>query len=448
MATEIEAKYEAELDAALPDLDSLPKVQRTRGPAVAQLEAEYFDTADLRLLRSGITLRRRKGGHDAGWHLKLPVDHDRRDEIRVPPGQAGRCVPAELSKLVKAATRGEPLAPVAAITTLRQTITLLDSDGESIAEVADDRVQATAPTGGTAAPAQWREVEVELTGGEPDLLDAADKLLRRAGLRRSRRAAKLERVLADRLPGHAAQPFGDRTAASVVTAYLREHADKLVALDPMVRLGKSDAVHKMRVATRRLRSTLRSFETTASAADAEHVAEELRWLGTVLGAERDAEVQARRLHAHVRATEIEVLLGPVQARIQAHVAKAAATSHSAVMATLNSGRYYALLDGLEALIDGPNVTPEADRATSKTLPKSVRRSYRRTRRRMRAATPEQPGPGRDTALHAARKAAKRTRYAAEAAIPVGSPGRWRTFSQSWVTITTPSWAARCRERSA
>jgi CHAD domain-containing protein len=426
MATEIEATYEADPDAALPDLDSLPEVHGTRGPALAQLEAEYFDTTDLRLLRSGITLRRRKGGHDAGWHLKVPAGRDSRDEIRLPLGQAGRRVPAELMKLVKGATRGEPLAPVAAINTLRQTVTLLDSEGESIAEVADDRVRATAPG---AAPAQWREVEVELTGGERDLLDAADKLLRRAGLRRSRWPVKLERVLADRLPAHAAQPFGDRTAASAVTAYLREHADKLVALDPMVRLGKPDAVHKMRVATRRLRSTLRSFETPASAADAEHVAEELKWLGTVLGAERDAEVQARRLHAHVRATQIEVLLGPVQARIQAHVAKAAATSHSAVMAALNSGRYYALLDALDALIAAPKVGPEADRAASKTLQRAVRRSYRRTRRRMRAAASEQPGPGRDTALHAARKAAKRTRYAAEAAIPVGGKDAQRLARQ-------------------
>jgi hypothetical protein len=81
----------------------------------------------------------------------------------------------------------------------------------------------------------------------------------------------------------------------------------------------------------------------------------------VLGVARDAEVQARRLDEHVRATEVEVLLGPVQARIQAHVAKAAATSRSAVMTTLTSARYYGLLDALDVLITSPKAGPRADR---------------------------------------------------------------------------------------
>jgi CHAD domain-containing protein len=428
MATETETKYEAGADAKLPDMDSLPKVRGTRGPGLEQLEAEYFDTADLRLLRSGITLRRRKGGHDAGWHLKLPAGRDSRDEIQLPLGQAGRRVPAELANLVRASIRGERLAPVAAITTVRHITTLLGSNGESLAEVADDQVHATA-TRGTAGPAHWREVEVELTGGDRDLLDAADKLLRRAGMQRSAGQAKLERVLADQLPAGCGQLSGDATGGSVVTAYLREHADKLVALDPMVRRGKPDAVHKMRVATRRLRSTLRSFDAVVSNTDGDHLADELKWLGTVLGEDRDAEVQARRLQAHLTATDVEVLLGPVQARIQADVAKTAATSHSAVMATLNSARYFAVLDALDALIAGPKTGPDADRPAVKVVPRAVRRSYRKTRRRMRAAASEPPGPDRDTSLHAARKAAKRTRYAAEAAIPVAGKEAQRLAGQ-------------------
>jgi CHAD domain-containing protein len=428
VATETETKYEADATAALPDLNSLPQVRSTRGPDLEQLEAEYYDTADLRLLRSGITLRRRKGGHDAGWHLKLPDGRDSREEIRVPLGQAGRRVPAELANLVKAFSRNERLAPVAAITTLRQTITLVDNDGESLAEVADDQVHATAAAGGNNGSAEWREVEVELTGGDRNLLDAADKLLRRAGMRRSGGSAKLERVLASRLPTRP-EPSADQTAADVVAAYLREHADRLVTLDPMVRRARPDAVHKMRVATRRLRSTLRSFDTVASTADSEHVAEELKWLGTVLGEERDAEVQARRLREHVRATEVEVLLGPVEARIQADVAKAAATSHSAVMTALTSARYYGLLDALDALIASPKAGPRADRPASEELPRAVGRSFRKTQRRMRAVTSEPPGAARDAALHAARKAAKRTRYAAEAAVPVGGKQAQQFASQ-------------------
>jgi CHAD domain-containing protein len=426
MAIEREAKYEADADATLPDFGTLPDVRGTREQNEL-LEAEYYDTAELRLLRSGITLRRRKGGHDAGWHLKLPAGPGSREEIQLPLGRGGRRVPAELANLVKARSRGAELGLVAVITTQRQAITLLGGDGEPLAEVADDQVRATATASGSSEPVQWREIEVELGGGGEDLLDAADNVLQRAGMRRSGRQAKLERVLASQLSEPTAPPPADGTAGTVVTAYLRAHADRLLAMDPMVRQQVPDAVHKMRVATRRLRSTLRSFDTVT--ADSQHVAEELKWLGTVLGDERDAEVQALRLQAHIRATEIDVLLGPVQARVQAHAAKAAAASHSAVMTALSSERYYAMLDALEELIASPEAGPNAGRSAGKFLPAAVRRSYRKTRRRMHAADLKPPGPARDSALHAARKSAKRTRYAAEAAVGVGGEQAQRFAGQ-------------------
>src|SRR5215475_11878166 len=106
MGIETETKYDADDDTALPDLNSLPQVRSTRGPDHQRLQAEYYDTADLVLLRSGITLRRRTGGHDPGWHLKLPTGGLGREEIRLPLGQAGRRVPADLANLVKARSRG------------------------------------------------------------------------------------------------------------------------------------------------------------------------------------------------------------------------------------------------------------------------------------------------------------------------------------------------------
>jgi CHAD domain-containing protein len=140
-------------------------------------------------------------------------------------------------------------------------------------------------------------------------------------------------------------------------------------------------------------------------------------------------VQTGRLHAHVRATETEVLLGPVQARIQAYVAKAAATSRDAVMAALSSDRYYAMLDALDALVASPHAGPDADRSASTIVPAVVGRCYRKTRRRMRSAVLETQGPARDAALHDARKAAKRARYAAEAAIPTGGSNAQRLAGQ-------------------
>jgi hypothetical protein len=113
---ETETKYDAADDAALPPLDGLPGVAAVSGPREQRLEAVYYDTADLRLLRAGITLRQRRGGSDAGWHLKLPEGNSRR-EIRLPPERAADGVPAELAGLVRAPVRGAALLPVARLST-------------------------------------------------------------------------------------------------------------------------------------------------------------------------------------------------------------------------------------------------------------------------------------------------------------------------------------------
>src|SRR6266487_1694092 len=135
-ANETEAKYDAPASVALPGLDDLPQVAGTSGPDEEQLDAEYFDTGDLRLIRAGITLRRRQGGHDAGWHLKLPAGNHTRREIRLPLGGPGGKVPGELARLVRVHTRSEELRPVARISTRRRRLFLLGGSGESLAEVA------------------------------------------------------------------------------------------------------------------------------------------------------------------------------------------------------------------------------------------------------------------------------------------------------------------------
>src|SRR6202012_1639432 len=122
---EIELKYEAGPDAVLPPLEDLPQVASEDGPAEQKLEAEYYDTEDLRLLRAGVTLRRRRGGHDSGWDLKLAAraqtrrgGRQTRRETGMPLGRAGRTVPAELARLVKVYSRGHALTPVARIATV------------------------------------------------------------------------------------------------------------------------------------------------------------------------------------------------------------------------------------------------------------------------------------------------------------------------------------------
>ena len=199
---EPEQKYDADADFVLPDLSGLEGRAKPAGPRRYYLSATYFDTEELDLIRNRITLRRRVGGADEGWHLKLPVRKDTRQEVRAPLGDGGsgsiEPVPARLAAQVEDITAGRPLRPIAILDTERTVVTLTGQAGEPLAEVADDRVTATRLDQPGSEPVTWREIEVEaLTQGPgaPGLLEAAGQALRQAGARRSSSASKLGRLL-------------------------------------------------------------------------------------------------------------------------------------------------------------------------------------------------------------------------------------------------------------
>lgn len=390
---EIERKFEAAPGFILPPLDGLPQVAEASGGEPETLTAEYYDTEDLRLIRAGITLRRREGGADEGWHLKLPDESGQaggassRREVRVPLGQSGDPAPGELARLVRGHTRGAGLRPVARVETRRRRTTLRDSAGHSLAEVAEDEVTAQA-LGSSATLSRWNEVEVELTGGERRLLHAAGKRLRDAGLRPAARATKLERALADGLPrtsGGGDRLRGGSPSGEVVLAYLDRQAARLKAFDTAVRRDEPDAVHQMRVTARRLRSTLQSFPMIWPPSATDHLKDELKWLGQVLGDARDAEVLSEYFRAGLAWTPAELVLGPAEARITVHFAPHAAEAQSAVRQALDSPRYFAMLDELDRLLGEPPRTPAARAEAREVLPDAVARAYRRTKRRMRRA---------------------------------------------------------------
>ena len=411
---ETEIKYEAPPGTPVPQLGSLPSVAGTAGPQEQLLEAEYYDTYDMRLIGHGVTLRRRRGGEDPGWHLKLPAGGSTRREIQLPLGR-GRQVPARLARLVRGYTRGEALRPVARISTRRQVVTLMDAAGTSLAEIAADDVSAQT-LGEETVISQWAEVEVELTGGGRRLLKAADAQLRRDGLLPSPRTAKLERALGWQAGGgpSRSEPV---SAGDVVLAYLREHVARLTSLDALVREDEPDSVHQMRVTSRRLRSTLQSFGEVIPRPGTAGMAGELKWLGGVLGEARDAEVLASRLGHQLRTIPAELVLGPAQARVQGHFAPIQAAARANVLAALDSARYFALRDALDELLADPPLSAEAARPAGRVLPATARHTYRRTRRRIRRAGHTPPGRHQEEAYHEARKAAKRARYAGEAVSP-------------------------------
>lgn len=453
MTTEVretEQKYDLEAGVALPSFTGLPQVAAVSEPELQTLTAEYYDTDDLRLLRAGITLRRREGGPDEGWHLKLPeagrgtarktagasqrreirltLDHGDRDRIDRRGKDGGDPVPAELARLVRAHARDASLRPVARIETRRHLTTLLDGSGTSLAEIAVDKVAAQT-MGASTTLSSWNELEIELTGGRPQLLRAAAKRLRRSGLRPAGRAAKLERALAvDTRPSLTSAPSGGpaarrRRAGDVVWAYLGAQASRLKALDAAVRRDEPDAVHQMRVTTRRLRAVLQAFPTVVPQPATAGLLDDLRWLGQVLGGARDAEVLEQHFHTALADLPTELVIGPADARVTRHFAPEHAAARTAVQRALDSGRYFRLLDDLDRLVDDPPAEA-ATEAADEILAQAVSRAFRRTKRRMNRATLAPAGADRDVALHEARKAAKRARYAAEAAEPaVGKQAR-------------------------
>jgi CHAD domain-containing protein len=418
---ETERKYDA-ASGGTAALDAVKTMAGTAGVAAVRelpeqlLDAIYYDTADLRLIGAGITLRRRTGGEDAGWHLKLPAGADTRDEVRLPLTGADGAVPEELAALVRAYTRGAVLAPVVRIQTRRRVLRLVDGADQALAEIAADYVSAE-PADGSAATV-WDEIEAELVTGGLALLTAIDTQLRKVGARPAAAKTKLQRALAGRLPaaGAAREPRLTRhsPAGQVVLAYLRDQVAAILHYDPLVRRDEPDAVHQMRVATRRARSALQAFGGIIDRETTRPLCGELKWLAAALGQARDTEVLQARLTADLAAVPPSLVVGPVRARITAHFTAQLTQARQAALDTLGGQRYLRLLDDLDALLADPPLTPLAARQAGKALTKPVRRAARRLQRALDAVPGAQD---RDTAIHEARKATKRARYAAEAAVP-------------------------------
>ncbi|MGH3624619.1 MAG: CHAD domain-containing protein [Sciscionella sp.] len=431
LTKEIERKYEIGDGGEVPTLSDLAGVATESGLQVLELEATYFDTVDLRLARDRITLRRRVGGTDAGWHLKLPVGKDSRDELYAPLGES-ITPPAELVVMVQARIRGAALVPVARIDTVRHRRALLNREGRLLAEVVDDRVSAsdlgTRPgMSGESTVECWREVEVELgEGGGTELLDLVEARLAEVGARTCRAGSKLRRVLAARLSEPVTRPRTGRRASALdaVLAYVHTQVEKLKLYDPLARRDTPDAVHQLRVAVRRTRSALQAFGEVLDRKRTRELTDELRWLSGELGAARDLEVLRERFESVVGALPAELVIGPVPARLARHFARAETMAQDTVRVVLDEPRYFALLDKVEALLSDPPAGARARTPARKQLPRAVRRAYRRVRNRILLAESLPPGTERETALHETRKAAKRLRYASEIAMPaVGKPAR-------------------------
>lgn len=417
---ESERKYDVPGTAPLPALLEIPGVEHVVDAGEEKLDAVYFDTPAMDLAARRITLRRRTGGSDQGWHLKLPVDADQRLEIHAPLGQPDT-VPNELLAHLRVYTRGQDLRPTAHLTTKRTTHRLYGPGAEHLADFADDRVHAEAlqPGGSTT---EWREWEIELVHAAERLFAAAEDMVTRAGARPSENSSKLARALgeawpAERLP-NGGKPRKKGPAVDVVTAYVGAQIDEMLAHDAGVRTEEPDAVHQMRSAIRRSRSALSTYRRLFKKKAARDLQAELKRLARILGQARDPEVMRDRLLDHLKELPDEHRTTPVRGPIEHELGTAYDTGYRRTLEALESGRYYRLLDSLEDFRDHPPVKPRASRPARKVTAKLVDRNAKRLDRAHKAVDHSLEGTDRDAALHQVRKDAKRLRHAAESATVV------------------------------
>jgi CHAD domain-containing protein len=387
---ERELKLDVDSNFTLPPLAGKPLESRV-------FTSAYFDTESGRLLRAGITLRRRVENGKGVWQLKLPRASGRL-ELESAGGPAAP--PVELARLLVAVRRGQTLIPVGRMRT-RRTGFCVEQEGRAVADVALDRVSVL---DGRRVASTFCELEVELLDGVPTgALAPIGEMLRWAGARASDGRPKLRRVLD--VEQSAPHPSSTDPPAAQVQAALAAHLQAALSHDPGVRLGDDpEDVHQLRVATRRLRAVLRAVRPLVPSERAEPLRGELGWLGSQLGPVRDLDVLIEGLTAAAGALTPDEHRAFRRLLRQFDAERAAA--REALLDALASERYFALLDTLENAAAAPFVL-----STDVRLPDLAAAAFAKLRKTARALGDEPS----DAELHRVRIRGKRARYTAELA---------------------------------
>lgn len=209
-----------------------------------------------------------------------------------------------------------------------------------------------------------------------------------------------------------------QSVGELVQTYLAEQCTVLIDAEPALR-GREPVIHATRVAARRLRSTLRTYDDLIDVARAGGLGDELVWFAGLLGEVRDLEVLEARLLADLAELPPELVVGAVAAQIETELTTRRKAAWDAVLAALDEDRYRRLLADLRRWRDDAPLTAEAT-GPAGTAKAYVKRAAKALDKRLdRAIEAQLTGdPEADHLLHAARKAGKRARYAAELAAPV------------------------------
>lgn len=419
MSAEVERAFELAPGQELPALPGLGEFREFR------LEATYYDTRHFALTRARHVLRRREGGEDEGWHVKLPgTDIEHRIEHHAPLESPRP--PAELRGLIEKPLDGAALLPVARLHTFRRQAELRGPSGELWALVCVDDVTATSPV----AEQTWREAEIELAGGSPELIEDLTGTLAAAGIHPAAMQAKIGRTLGAAIEADDQRSAGPLTAADVVLDYLSGQLGTLQALEAGVLADQPDAVHRSRVATRRMRSALATFEPLFEADAVRGLRAELAWHAVELGVPRDAEVLRDHLLSALDSIGVAED-APQRDEISAQLNGVHRAAHAELADTMATERYDRLHGLLAGWLVAPGLTAAAGALAVPLLHGLLDRARGTAAQRYGRALTD---PADLAGWHDPRKAAKAVRYCAEAVVAAFGD-RARTHAAAWEAVT-------------
>jgi len=376
----------------------------------------HYDTEDLRLASWQCTLRR---GPRSRWVVSV--------ESRDVETFRGDDEPPEAAvAFVAAYRRGRPLRPLVTLRTAQRVLTMEGDDLVTV-RIDDERTE----TVGRPSGPPLRRLTVAAPRAARKQAATVVRLLRDAGAHADDALPAALRVVALRAPSPELPIPSVNQKSSVdetIRGALAASVTRLVRHDGPVRMGTDpEAVHQARVATRRLRSDLRTFAPLLEQHWVASLRAALAELADDLGSVRDADVLLGGLSHDAEG----VVDRRAADRVLATLRASREADRARLIEVMDSDAYVALLDRLVQAATDPHVSaPRSDRASA-VLPRLVHRAWRRLRRRV-DALPAEPS---DDQLHQVRIDAKRARYAAEAVAPAVGPSAER-FAQAMADLQT------------
>lgn len=207
---------------------------------------------------------------------------------------------------------------------------------------------------------------------------------------------------------------GVPAAGDVLSGWIRDQAAEVARRVDDLRRGEPTGIHQARVSSRRLRTTLTVYRRLLDEARTEPVRRELRWFAGTLSPARDLEVVVPRLRELVTTAPAGAVAGPVAERLEAVRRRWEDQERVVVASVLASDRHARVLGEVAGLGTDPPLAHRAHRPAPEAIPPVLRREWHRLERRVAAAADSGlPLEEHDRAVHDARKAAKRMRYALE-----------------------------------